>query len=62
MKVIFPSRTVLAIVLLALKIIMLFGDSKSGLNWPRSEKVFLVLFGLVEGTLGIGWKLLVFGS
>ena len=44
----------------------MFSDSKSclsGLNWPRSGKKseFLALFGLVEGTLGIGWKWLVFG-
>ena len=44
-----------------------FSDSKSclrALNWPRSEKNwhFLALFWLVEGTLGIGWKWLVFGS
>ena len=40
---------------------ILITDSKSclsGLNWPRSGKnsEFLALFGLVEGTLGIGWK------
>ena len=46
--------------------IVIISDSKSclsGLNWPRSGKNyhFLALFGLVEGTLGIRWKRLVFG-
>ena len=45
----------------------IISDSKSclsGLNWPRSGKnsEFLALFWLLEGTLGIGWKWLVFGS
>ena len=42
-------------------LVVVFSDSKSclsGLNWPHSGKNshFLALFGLVEGTLGIGWK------
>ena len=46
---------------------LIISDSKSclsGLNWPRNGKKseFLALFWLVEGTLGIGWKWLVFGS
>ena len=47
--------------------LLIISDSKSclsGLNWPRSGKNthFLALFWLVEGTVGIGWKWLVFGS
>ena len=55
-----PSKVMSHEVIDYLLLDSIVSDSKSclsGLNWPRSgKKRFLALFGLVEGTLGIGWK------